>query len=115
MSEELKTCPFCPSEKATVHTQEDPIANGSPSFGFTFWTIARVVCDGCGATGTTYIDKKKSKAIADSITAWNHRQPDTGLVKAFRDCMSYVDIDNLTMQAKEKEWEQALAKYEGKE
>lgn len=41
--------------------------------------------------------------------------PDTELVKAFRDCISYVDIDNLTMQAKEKEWEQALAKYEGKE
>ena len=97
MSEELKPCPFCGSEKATVHTQEDPIANGSPSFGFTFWTIARVVCDGCGATGTTYIDKKKRKAIADSITAWNHRQPDTGLVEAFGNLIDSI-LHNVTVE-----------------
>lgn len=93
MSEELKTCPFCGS---TSGHYEDH-ANDC-------WI--RMIRN-IGWQNKTY-------NTDEMATAWNHRQADTELVKAFRDCMSYVDIDNLTMQAKEKEWEQALAKYEGK-
>ena len=28
----------------------------------------------------------------------------TVLINGFRDCVSYIDVDNLTMQTKEKEW-----------
>ena len=30
------------------------------------------------------------------------------LERALKDCISYIDVDNLTMQAKYKEWERIL-------
>ena len=46
---------------------------------------------------------KRQNAMIDRLRAENQR-----LREALRDCMSYVDVDNLTMQTKEREWKMAL-------
>ncbi len=36
------------------------------------------------------------------------------LVEALSDCMTYVDVDNLTMQTKHREWRTALSAFRAK-
>ena len=50
-------------------------------------------------------DMDETEAIAAAL---KYKLLNKVMYDAFKDCLSYIDIDNLTMQAKEKEWKQAL-------
>ena len=93
-------CPFCGGENVTVHTEEYPVANGKPKFGFAFWIKANAMCDNCGSSSAHYINKKKRKAIAEAIKAWNHHppaKPDSDAVRNaeayFRSCQHWKELN----------------------
>ena len=55
-----------------------------------------------------YITAKQANQIIVQLKQLEEKN--TNLRKALKDCISYIDIDNLTMQAKIKEWEKELNK-----
>ena len=98
MIEELKPCPFCPSDDRSV---------------LLIGGLLNPQCNACKSSCGLF------NTEGEAIAAWNHRQPDTGLVEALEKILEDAidgDENGMCMYYSIKlEVNDLLAKYRSKE